>query len=1048
MATRLATARTSPDPQASPAPWWRTAVVYQVYLRSFADGNGDGIGDLAGLRSRLPYLSWLGVDALWINPHYPSGGTDGGYDITDYRAVDPDYGDVADLEALVSDARKLGLRVVLDVVPNHTSDRHPWFQAALADPDCAEAGRYHFAPPSEEPPNNWRSLFGGPAWSRTPDGRWYLHLFAPEQPDLNWRDPAVAADFEKTLRFWLDRGVSGFRVDVAYGLFKDARLRDNPGAYSPTLFGHGPEQAMTWNQPEVHDVWRRWRSICDEYPDTMLVGEVCLADLDEVALYSRPDELHQSLSFRLLKSPWSAESFAEGVQSALDAFGPVGAPVSWVLGNHDKDRLVTRLGDGAAGTARARAAALLMLALPGSAYVYAGDELALPQAEVPDEANATRSSSAATAPAPVATGAASRFRGTPRRAWGSPPAGRPSHGCRSLPGGGATPSPGRPGTTDRRCTCTAGRWPCGRTTRRSAPATPRSTGAATSSPCAAPPRDGPCGASSTWAPRPSWSARRAPSCWRPQPTCTPPAEPSPCRRTPPSGSPRTVARSGFADDLARVEQVERVESLLDGPLHGLRTGVQFLPHAVPLEQADAVFPAHRPAPGEGRGEDLLEGGDRGKARLVVTGRRDDQRVQVAVAGLRDGRDLHPVSPRAVLGVPEHRRHRRARPADALGQRGPEPLERRVGQPPGSEQRLGLDVVAGLLGPDRPGGAERRGHRRGLLGSRRARGVDLREQESSRVGLQAEVLPVLDRLQGGPVEQFQRDRGEPPASAQRHRLAGVDERPEGTDDGPGRADRRGAQPQRHLGDDPEGALRTDHEAGQVVAGHPLRGAPAHAHGRAVVPGRAADNRLQAEHVVAGDPVFEAAQATGVRGDIAADRGPRRAGRVGRVPEAVLGDRGLQVVVHHSGFHHRDQVVGVDLEDAVHPRQVEHEAAVDGVGPAGQSGSRTPGHDRHRQLGARTDDLLHLTHAPGADADLGTADLGPLRLVVAEARQDGVVGDQRAVREDAGQCGQRVGRRRRHRASLRSGLFLRRYDGAGVPAPRPEDASSGRRCRLPR
>jgi alpha-glucosidase len=390
MSRRLAFAGTTTEqqvvPERSASPWWRTAVVYQVYLRSFADSNGDGIGDLAGLRARLPYLSWLGVDALWINPHYPSGGADGGYDICDYRAVDPDYGDVADLEALVADARRLGLRVVLDVVPNHTSDRHPWFQAALADPDAPEAARYHFAPPSEEPPNNWRSLFGGPAWSRTPDGRWYLHLFASEQPDLNWRDPAVAADFEKTLRFWLDRGVSGFRVDVAYGLFKDAQLRDNPGLYAPTLFGHGPEQAMTWNQPEVHDVWRRWRAVCDEYPDSMLVGEVCLADLEQVALYSRPDEMHQSLSFRLIKSPWATAPFAEAVQSALDAFSTVGAPVSWVLGNHDKDRQVTRFGGGEVGTARARAAALLMLALPGSAYVYAGDELGLPQADVPDEA--------------------------------------------------------------------------------------------------------------------------------------------------------------------------------------------------------------------------------------------------------------------------------------------------------------------------------------------------------------------------------------------------------------------------------------------------------------------------------------------------------------------------------------------------------------------------------------------------------------------------------------------------------------------------------------
>ena len=387
MATRLATVRTTQDQPAAgtTAEWWRSAVVYQVYLRSFADGNGDGIGDLAGLRSRLPYLSWLGVDALWINPHYPSGGADGGYDISDYRAVDPDYGDVADLEALVADARALGLRVVLDVVPNHTSDSHPWFQAALADPEGPEAARYHFAPPSAEPPNNWRSLFGGPAWSRTPDGRWYLHLFAPAQPDLNWRDPAVGADFERTLRFWLDRGVSGFRVDVAYGLFKDAQLRDNPGVYSPTLFGHGPEQAMTWNQPEVHDVWRRWRAVCDEYPETMIVGEVCLADPEQVALYSRPDEMHQSFCFRLLKSGWDVAAFADGVRSALDAFGRVGAPVSWVLGNHDKDRQVTRFGGGELGTARARAAALLMLSLPGSAYVYAGDELGLPQAVVPDE---------------------------------------------------------------------------------------------------------------------------------------------------------------------------------------------------------------------------------------------------------------------------------------------------------------------------------------------------------------------------------------------------------------------------------------------------------------------------------------------------------------------------------------------------------------------------------------------------------------------------------------------------------------------------------------
>ncbi|MEJ5868272.1 glycoside hydrolase family 13 protein [Pseudokineococcus sp. 5B2Z-1] len=390
----------SAAPAASPRPdlapgvedaWWRDAVVYQVYLRSFADGDGDGVGDLAGLRSRLPHLAWLGVDALWITPHYPSGGADGGYDVCDYRSVDPELGDVEDVRLLVEDAHALGLRVLLDVVPNHTSDQHPWFRAALADPDGPHARKYVFAPPSEEPPNNWRSLFGGSAWSRTPDGRWYLHLFSPEQPDLDWREPSVAEDFEETLRFWLDLGVDGFRVDVAYGLFKDAGLRDNPGTYSPTLFGHGDEQRHTWDQPEVHAVWRRWRALVDSYGDEaggqrMLVGEVCLADLDRVAAYVRPDEMHQSFAFRLLKSPWDAAAFAEGVCSALTAFDRVGAPVSWVLGNHDKDRQVTRFGGGAHGLSRARSAAMLLLALPGSPYLYAGEELGLPQVVVPDEA--------------------------------------------------------------------------------------------------------------------------------------------------------------------------------------------------------------------------------------------------------------------------------------------------------------------------------------------------------------------------------------------------------------------------------------------------------------------------------------------------------------------------------------------------------------------------------------------------------------------------------------------------------------------------------------
>jgi alpha-glucosidase len=360
--------------------WWRDAVVYQVYLRSFADGNGDGIGDFAGLRSRLGYLSSLGVDAVWVTPHYPSGGADGGYDVIDYKAVDPVYGGVEDVRGLVEDAHALGLKVLLDIVPNHTSDQHAWFRTALADPDSPEAARYHFRPASPEPPNNWQSMFGGPAWSRTPDGRWYLHLFTPQQPDLNWDNPEVAEDFDDTLRFWFDLGVDGFRVDVAYGLFKDPEYRDNPGVYSPTLFGHGPEQAMTTNQPRIHEIWRRWRALCDSYEDgRMLVGEVSLADLDEVGLYARPDELQHAFQFRLLKSDWDARAFADTIGEALAVFESVGAPAPWVLGNHDKARQVTRYGS----ERRARAAALLMLGLPGSAYLYAGEELGLPEAEVP-----------------------------------------------------------------------------------------------------------------------------------------------------------------------------------------------------------------------------------------------------------------------------------------------------------------------------------------------------------------------------------------------------------------------------------------------------------------------------------------------------------------------------------------------------------------------------------------------------------------------------------------------------------------------------------------
>jgi alpha-glucosidase len=376
---------------ATSTPWWRDAVFYQVYVRSFCDGDGDGSGDLAGLRSRLPYLAGLGVDALWLTPFYPSPQADGGYDVADPRDVDPLYGKLSDLDAVVADAHGLGLRVTIDIVPNHSSDQHPWFQAALAAPaGSAERERYVFrdgrGPDGAEPPNNWWSQFGGGAWSRVPDGQWYLHMFAPEQPDLNWRNPAVREDYEGTLRFWLDRGVDGFRIDVAAGLVKDEQLRDNPGVQDLAVFGHGPEDVFAWDRPEVHDVYRGWRRVVDGYPgDRVLVGEVWLRDDAALARYVRADELHLAFNFKPVRAPWSAAAFRDVVDRSVAAMASVGAPPTWVLSNHDIVRHVTRFGDGEVGRARARAALLLLLALPGPAFVYQGEELGLPEvSDLPD----------------------------------------------------------------------------------------------------------------------------------------------------------------------------------------------------------------------------------------------------------------------------------------------------------------------------------------------------------------------------------------------------------------------------------------------------------------------------------------------------------------------------------------------------------------------------------------------------------------------------------------------------------------------------------------
>ncbi|MEV0287682.1 MULTISPECIES: alpha-amylase family glycosyl hydrolase [unclassified Kribbella] len=371
------------------ADWWRSAVIYQVYLRSFADSDGDGIGDLEGVRARLPYLRSLGVDGLWLNPFYPSPQHDHGYDVTDYFTVDPDYGTLESFDRLIRDAHRLGLKVLTDIVPNHCSTEHPWFTAALeAGPGSPERARFHFA----DQPNNWRSIFGGPAWEQVDDGQWYLHSFAPEQADFDWRHPDVPAYFDQVLRFWLDRGVDGVRIDVAHGLHKADGLPDHEYAGDDELTGD-PVNPHAWNRPEVHDVWRRWRAITDEYSartgrERVLIGEVGVLDTQQLAHYQRPDELHQTFYFEFLRAHWNDQVLYDVVDRGLDTIHDSGSAVAWVLNNHDMPRSVTRYGGGAPGldtgdvdlgTSRARASALLMLALPGSAYLYQGEELGLPE---------------------------------------------------------------------------------------------------------------------------------------------------------------------------------------------------------------------------------------------------------------------------------------------------------------------------------------------------------------------------------------------------------------------------------------------------------------------------------------------------------------------------------------------------------------------------------------------------------------------------------------------------------------------------------------------
>ncbi|MFD5594946.1 alpha-amylase family glycosyl hydrolase [Streptomyces griseorubiginosus] len=407
---------TTPDLSGKDPDWWRQAVVYQVYPRSFADADGDGLGDIRGVTEHLGHLAALGADALWLSPFYPSELADGGYDVADYRDVDPRLGSLDDFDAMVAEAHRLGLKVIVDLVPNHTSHQHVWFQEALAaGPGSAARARYVFrdgrGAHGELPPTDWQSVFGGSAWQRVPDGQWYLHLFAPEQPDLDWSHEEVREDFRTTLRFWSDRGVDGFRVDVAHALVKDLTeplrdLGDLPGVAEEALDRLPPGSHPYWDRDEVHEIYRDWRTILDSYtPPRTAVAEAWVPGARR-ALYARADELGQAFNFEYLQAPWDADALREVITDSLTTARAAHASATWVLSNHDVVRHASRLVlppgtdenawllaggqapavDLAQGLRRARAATLLMLALPGSSYVYQGEELGLPEvADLPFE---------------------------------------------------------------------------------------------------------------------------------------------------------------------------------------------------------------------------------------------------------------------------------------------------------------------------------------------------------------------------------------------------------------------------------------------------------------------------------------------------------------------------------------------------------------------------------------------------------------------------------------------------------------------------------------
>ena len=376
--------------------WWKEAVVYQIYPRSFYDSNSDGEGDLPGITAKLEYVKALGVDAIWLSPFYTSPNKDGGYDVANPRDVDPRFGNLTDAKILISRAHELGLRVLADIVPNHFSDQHVWFQEALkAEPNSPARNRFHFydARPDGTPPNNWISLFGGPAWTQTLDGQYYLHLFDSSQPDLNWESSEVNDDFEKTLRFWLDLGVDGFRIDVAHGLVKENILENHPdpqGLSNALRLDVDMDSEVRNNllatvpffdRQGVHEIYRRWRKLFDSYGDrdVMAVAEAWVHPPVNATRYVRADELHQVFNFDLLTAPFDGAFLFEVIDRSIELNATVGALPTWALSNHDSPRVASRIGE-----LESRALALFVFALPGSAYVYAGQELGLPDGELHD----------------------------------------------------------------------------------------------------------------------------------------------------------------------------------------------------------------------------------------------------------------------------------------------------------------------------------------------------------------------------------------------------------------------------------------------------------------------------------------------------------------------------------------------------------------------------------------------------------------------------------------------------------------------------------------